>query len=145
MKRLWMLAAIWMAMLAGPVPASAQTVPNPILHLIGTETYSAGGKNWVRYRFEVFNRLDYPAAMFNPAPNLPPCGANTNSSRSWVDFFAQGGKRIYGFCALATPQDLGKIWFAVEEGQTPPSWVYIEITDRQTGTKYKSNLAETSL
>ncbi len=33
----------------------------------------------------------------------------------------------------------------VEQGKLPPSWVYIEILDRQTGTRYKSNLAETSL
>jgi len=26
----------------------------------------------------------------------------------------------------------------------PPSWVYIELNDRQTNTKYKSNLAETT-
>ena len=25
----------------------------------------------------------------------------------------------------------------------PPSWVYIELNDRQTNTKYKSNLADT--
>jgi hypothetical protein len=37
------------------------------------------------------------------------------------------------------------IWFALEEGVVPPSWVYIEMTDRQTGTKYKSNLADTTI
>jgi hypothetical protein len=31
----------------------------------------------------------------------------------------------------------------MEEGVLPPSWVYVEINDRQTNTKYKSNLAET--
>jgi hypothetical protein len=113
--------------------------------LIGTEHYQAGGKNWVRYRYDVFNKDSYPAAMFAAAPALPPCGNNANSSRSWVDVFDGTGRRLYGFCALGTPDNLGKIWFAAEEGAVPPSWIYIEINDRQSGTKYKSNLAETTL
>jgi hypothetical protein len=132
------------AMVAGSGPAQAAP-PNPILYLTGLEYYSAGGKNWVRHRYDVFNKDQYPAAMFAAAPALPPCGSNTNSSRSWVDFFDSRGKRLYGFCALGNPNDLGKIWFATEEGTIPPSYVYIEITDRQTNTKYKSNLADTTL
>jgi len=62
-----------------------------------------------------------------------------------VDFFDAAGNRIYGFCALGSPQDLGKIWIAYEEGTIPPSYVYIELNDRQTNTKYKSNLADTTL
>ena len=82
--------------------------------------------------------------MFAAAPNLPPCGLNTNSSRTWVDFFDSTGKRLYGFCALSKPADLGKIWFSYEDGTIPPSYVYIELNDRQTNTKYKSNLADTT-
>jgi hypothetical protein len=91
------------------------------------------------------NKLSYPAEMFAAAPGLPPCGLNTNSSRTWVHFFDSTGKRLYGFCALGKPEDLGKIWVAFEEGTIPPSYVYIEINDRQTNTKYKSNLADTTL
>ena len=50
------------AMLAGTGPAQAQ--PNPVLYLTGLEYYSAGGKNWVRHRYDVFNKDQYPAAMF---------------------------------------------------------------------------------
>jgi hypothetical protein len=137
------VAAVAMAMAAGSGPAQAQ--PNPVLYLTGLEYYSAGGKNWVRHRYDVFNKDQYPAAMFAPAPALPPCGTNTNSSRSWVDFFDSTGKRLYGFCALGSPANLSKIWFATEEGTVPPSYVYIVIHDRQTNKKYKSNLAETTL
>src|SRR5205085_2045120 len=80
-----------------------------------------------------------------PAPALPPCGLNANSARTWVDFYDSRGKRLYGFCALGSPNDLGQIWFATEEGTIPPSYVYIEIKDRQTNTTYKSNLADTTL
>jgi hypothetical protein len=109
------------------------------------QPYTANGKNWIRYRYDVLNKDAYPAAMFAAAPSLPPCGSNTNASRTWVDFFDSTGKRLYGFCALSKPADLGKIWFALEEGVIPPSYVYIELNDRQTNTKYKSNLADTTI
>lgn len=125
--------------------ASAPLVPNPVLYLTGTEVYQAGGKTYVRYQYDVLNKDEFPAAMFATAPNLPPCGNNTNASRTWVDFYDQRGKRLYGFCALGKPADLGKIWFALEEDVVPPSWVYIEMNDRQTNIKYKSNLADTTL
>ena len=85
------------------------------------------------------------AEMFAQAPKLPPCGTNTKASRTWVDIFDQRGKRLNGFCALGKPADLGSIWFSLPEDGIPPSWIYIELTDRQTNTKYKSNLAETSM
>ena len=118
-------------------------LPNPVLYLTSTEPYTANGQNFIRYRYDVFNKELYPAVLFAAAPSLPPCGNNTNSARSWVDFFNQQGQRLYGFCSLGSPNDLGQIWFALPEGQLPPSYVYIEITDRQTNTKYRSNLADT--
>lgn len=127
-----------------PHVASAPALPNPVLNFTGVEQFTQKEKTFLRYTFEVFNRSEYPAAMFAAAPSLPPCGKNTNASRTWVDIYDQGGKRLYGFCAFSKPGDLEKIWFALEEGVIPPSWVYIELTDRQTNTKYKSNLAETS-
>ena len=138
----------WLALplLALAGPAAAQSAPpNPVLYLTGLEYYQAGGKNWVRHRYDVFNKDAFPAELFAAAPNLPPCGTNTNSSRAWVDFFDSNGRRLYGFCALGSPGNLGSIWFATEEGTIPPSWIYIEITDRQTNTKYRSNLADTVL
>src|SRR5687768_12532130 len=82
-------------------PSSAIAAPpNPILYLTGQEYYSAGGKNWVRHRYDVANKDQYLSEMFSAAPDLPPCGSNTQSSRTWVDFFDAAGKRLYGFCAL---------------------------------------------
>jgi hypothetical protein len=126
-------------------PHPPAVIPNPVLYLMGTEVYSTGGTNWIRYRYDVLNKADFPAELFAAAPALPPCGLNTKASRSWVDIYDQRGKRLYGFCAIGKPADLNGIWFAMEESVIPPSWIYIEINDRQTNTKYKSNLAETSL
>jgi len=125
---------------------AAQTqLPNPVLVLIGTEEYQTGGKQFTRFKYSVDNRTAFPDELFASAPQLPPCGANTKASRTWLDFYDQRDKRLYGFCALGGAKDLDGIWFALESGTVPPSWVYIELTDRQTGKKYKSNLAETVL
>jgi hypothetical protein len=123
--------------------ASAPALPNPVLYLMRIELTQSGGKQFIRYRYDVLNKDAYPSDFFAAAPSLPPCGKNTKASRTWVDFYDQSGKRLNGFCALAKPADLSSIWFALEEGTIPPSYVYIELNDRQTNTKYKSNLADT--
>ena len=141
------LAALCLALL--PSAAAAQTAPaappNPVLYLRGQELYSVGGRNFVRYSYDIENKDSFPAELFAAAPNLPPCGLNPNASRTWVDIFDKSGQRLYGFCALRQPQDLGLLWFAMEEGTVPPSWIYIELNDRQTNSKYRSNMADTTL
>ncbi|PYS69890.1 MAG: hypothetical protein DMF69_15455 [Acidobacteria bacterium] len=62
-----------------------------------------------------------------------------------MDIFTDNGKRLNGFCALGNTKSLNRLWFALDSTEVPPSWIYIEMTDRQTNTKYKSNLAETTL
>ena len=141
-----LVACLGLAMMTPSTASSTHpALPNPILVFIGPEYYETGGKSFIRYRYNVDNFSAYPNELFAPAPNLPPCGNNTKAARTWVDFFDQSGKRLYGFCALGSPSDLNTIWFALEEGVIPPSWVFIVMTDRQTGTKYKSNLADTTL
>ncbi|MEP6636488.1 MAG: hypothetical protein ABJB97_07160 [Acidobacteriota bacterium] len=134
-------ANVTRAQSASPTVAS---LPNPILYLRGQESFATGGKSFTRYNYGVLNSADYPNSLFAPAPKLPPCGRNANSSRSWLDIFDQRGQRIYGFCALGKSSDLNGIWFALETGVVPPSYVYIELNDRQTNVKYKSNLADTT-
>ena len=126
------------------VTAPPPTTPNPVLYFLDQQVFQLSGKEWIRYRYDVLNKADFPAELFAAAPALPPCGRNTKASRTWVDFFDEHGKRLYGFCALGKPDDLAQIWFAMETDVIPPSYVYIELTDRQTNTKYKSNLAETT-
>lgn len=139
------LACLTILVFSNPSSAQTQTViPNPVLYLVGQEWFSKDGRNFIRYRYEVSNSDAYPDAMFAAAPTLPPCGTNTKASRTWVDLFDHHGKRLHGFCALGRSKNLNAIWFALEEDVLPPSWIYIELTDRQTGTKYKSNLAETT-
>jgi hypothetical protein len=135
-------AALILTMQTG---ATAPPAPNPVLVFIGAESYDEGGKEKIRYRFDVGNKSEYSDDMFAAAPDLPPCGANTKSSRTWVDLYDHRGKKLNGFCALGKSADLDKIWFSLDSDAVPPSWIYIEMVDRKTGTKYKSNLAETTL
>ena len=140
-----LLICLALVMLASKSASTAPPVlPNPVLYLMGQEPFQSGGKQFTRYQYDVLNKADYPDALFAASPALPPCGKNTKASRTWVDFFDQRGKRLYGFCAMSKASDLGQLWFAMESDIVPPSYVYIEMTDRQTNTRYKSNLADTT-
>jgi hypothetical protein len=134
-----------LACAAANAPARAQrTLPNPVLFLQRVEYVTTGGKEVARYYFGVENSAAYPDTMFAASPELPPCDKNTKAARTWVDVFAQDGKRLQGFCAFGKASDLNSVWFALEADTVPPSWVYIELNDRSTNTKLKSNLADTS-
>ena len=141
-----LLAVLSLAAVATDAPTYAQggALPNPVLFLMGQEPFQTAGKDFIRYRYGVENSSAYPDSMFAPAPQLPPCEKNTKSSRTWVDLYSQDGKRLNGFCAFTKASDLNSIWFALASDAVPPSWVYVELNDRSTNTKYKSNLAETS-
>ena len=143
-QRVGSLASLTFIFLAAAHKTNA-TVPNPILFMTHTEYFTANGQEMVRYRYDVLNKDAYPADFFAAAPALPPCGSNTNASRTWIDLFDQSGKRLNGFCAFSSPQQLSSLWFALPVTQVPPSYVFIVFTDRQTDAKYKSNLAETTL
>lgn len=128
----------------GGVSTAQSPLPNPVLMFTGPEYVTISGKEMTRYRYAVDNASVYPEELFAAAPDLPPCGQNTKSSRTWVDIYDQTGKRLNGFCALGSREGLGKLWFALESGVVPPSWIYVELIDRKTNTKYKSSLAETT-
>ena len=144
-KKTILFAIAFTFVLAMQSTAAAPALPNPVLIFVGQEETVVAGKQLIRYRFDVFNKDEYPADFFAASPRLPPCGANTKAARTWVDLYDQNGKRLNGFCALGKPADLGTIYFSLGRDELPPSWIYIELTDRLTNTKYKSNLAETTL
>lgn len=135
---------IWAALGTAGIAAETSPLPDPILVLTGLEYYETGGKEWTRYHYRVANLADFPNELFAASPDLPPCGTNTQAARTWLDFHADGGKRLYGFCTLRNRDDLGKIWFNVETAVAPPKLVYIVLNDRLTNTTCKSNLAPTA-
>ncbi|HEX8846023.1 MAG TPA: hypothetical protein VF791_15335 [Pyrinomonadaceae bacterium] len=140
-----LLTLLFLLAVATVSDAVAQNLPNPVLVFAGAEEFKANGKQMIRYKYEVFNSETYPNTLFAASPELPPCGKNTKAARTWVDVYEQSGKRLNGFCAFGSNGDLRKIWFALEPDALAPSWIYIEMNDRKTNTKYKSNLAETTM
>lgn len=140
-----LLIAILLFTITSSAVIAQETLPNPILIFAGAEYYTTNGTPFVRYKYNVVNSQSYPSAVFAASPALPPCGANANSARTWVDINDQRGKKLNGFCALRKGDDLNSIWFAAPADEVPPSWIYIEMNDRQTGRKFKSNLAETTM
>jgi hypothetical protein len=114
-------------------------LPAPALVFTGTEDYTAGGVEYTRYKLAVSNSDSFPNEIFAAAPDLPPCGNNTNSSRTWVDIFDNANNRLYGFCALGSSDDLNSIWFSLPKGTAPPLSVHIVLTDRACETEYTSN------
>lgn len=120
-------------------------LPSPQLILTGTEDYSTADGEFTRYNLAVANSADYPAELFQAAPDLPPCGSNSNSARSWVEIYDGSDRYLYGFCALTSPADLGNLWFAVRRGETPPRSAYITIEDRKCSNSYRSNAVSISV
>jgi len=76
--------------------AAPPPIPDPILKFTGTEEYTVAGKQFLLYRLSIDNWNSYFARLFEEAPNLPPCGANTNAARTWVNIYnAQTKEVIY--------------------------------------------------
>lgn len=129
----------------GMAQDNPEAVPNPVLYFVRPESRTQpNGTKWTTYWYGVENYSAYPDSMFAESPSLPPCGRNSKASRTWVTLFDDRGRRLYGFCALRASSELNTISFSLPEQQAPPNWIYIEMTDRQTGIKYKSNLAKTT-
>jgi hypothetical protein len=120
-----------------PEPAA---LPVPRLSFLRSERDNIRGTEFVRFYLSVDNWRDFAADFFAASPNLPPCGANTNAGRSWVDIVDSAtGARIYGFCALGQPQDLTQLWFARQVGTPIPASVRIRIHDRLQDVVRDSN------
>ena len=117
-------------------------LPSPDLIYTGSEDYAIDLTEYTRYKLEVTNSVDFPDELFVPSPHLPPCGLNTDASRTWVDIYDNNGTRLYGFCALSCSDNLNSIWFAELKGTPPPESVYITLHDRECDITYTSNLVD---
>lgn len=118
----------------------AVQLPQPVLTLTGLSLRNTGGTTFIEADLSVTNYASYPDELFAAAPDLPPCGLNTNSSRTWVDIYnAQNNQYLYGFCGLRQAKDLTGLWFARSVTTGLPSSVYVKLDDRRTGITYQSN------
>lgn len=128
----------------GAVAAALGEPPPPLATLFQVETYERNGTTYERFRFHIENKLEYPQEMFETAPGLPPCGANTSAPRMRIRIYsAIDDSYLYGFCGFNDPAYLDLIWFARPQG-TAPAAIYIELEDVATGRVYRSNRVSTT-
>ena len=109
-------------------------MPNPVLVPLYSEPVG-GGSN--RYYFRVENWYNYRDEIFEVSPDLPPCGANPNASRTWVDFYDTQQQYLYGYCALGEAADLQLLSVVMTD---PPSEVMMRIWDRRCDNEAWSNI-----
>jgi hypothetical protein len=109
----------------------------PEIEIQQGEIFDSNGELWIRYTVRVKNLEAYTDDLFAPSPDLPPCGLNTNASRTWVEIYDQNNQRIYGFCALGRAASLQSLWFAVP-AHARPTGVSIELHDRRQQTLARS-------
>ncbi len=120
-------------------------LPNPNLIYTGSEDYiGSDGNEYTRYRLGVTNSSTFPDELFVPSPHLPPCGLDTNASRTWVDIYDNNNVYLYGFCGLSSSDQLNDIWVDTLKGITPPEALYIKMVDRECNLTYTSNIAKIS-
>jgi hypothetical protein len=120
------------AVQALPKDDCRKVYPDPVIKF---DHKDAAGRIYI----PVVNWAVYPNEMFRKAPELPPCGANPNSARTWIDIYdAASSTRLYGFCALGVSSDLKSIWFKPAAG-VRKGVVFIIMYDRACQKYYKSN------
>ncbi len=131
-----LFAALLLLGTVGAAPAQQPPLPVPVLKY---DSQSQQGP-LIRVDLTVTNWFLYSPVLFFPAPNLPPCGANPNASRTWVHVVnAVTNQRVNSFCAFHTNFDLTQIWFA-RPSFAKPKRVFVTITDRLTKRTVKSNV-----
>lgn len=90
-------------------------------------------------KLSVSNWADYDPELFVLDSSLPPCGLNTNAGRTWVGIFAGNGSRIYGYCGIDDRSGLTSLFVVLPSGSPPPESVYIDLWDRATDRRVRSN------
>ncbi len=122
-------------------PSCNKTFPEPELFFTGKTEKTVRGVEYISYSLDINNKEEYPDYLFAGSPNLPPCGLNNNSSRTWVQIYEDDDETdnyLYGFCALSSGNQLDKLWFAHKKTDPAPSLVNVVLKDRLCNKEYKS-------
>jgi hypothetical protein len=116
-----------------------QGMPKPKLAIVGVEDGTANGRQYRIYTIEIINRADFSDELFAASPDLQPCGKNSNSSRTWINIYVDGGRRYYGWCAIHSNTELSTLKFAVPADLIQPTKLYVDLVDRRQGKIIRSN------
>lgn len=119
--------------------ALGQSLPKPKLKLIGVSDGVNNGVAVKVYEIEVVNRTEMSDEFFISAPALPPCGANADSSRTWINLYDEKSVRIYGWCTIKTSGELASLRFMMRAADSQPKKLFIDLVDRAEGIILRSN------
>ncbi|HUR82037.1 MAG TPA: hypothetical protein VM733_14830 [Thermoanaerobaculia bacterium] len=135
MKR---IAVLVLVLGAAALPSFAQCNTPPFPVPVVSYTGMTVEPNFNRYHFAVKNYAQFSDLLFVKSPTLPPCGLNTEASRTWVDIFRANGTRIYGYCAIHDNAQLLRLSFAIKKTDPQPKAFFITMTDRKCKRVVKS-------
>ena len=122
--------------------AQKKKIPSPKLKVVEKVEHEKDNRKFTTFRLTITNWEKFPAEMFEESPNLPPCGKNKNSSRTWVEIYSAKHKRLYGHCAIKSPMGLiNQLSFTIPEGEKIPKKAYVIFNDRKLNKYYKSKSA----
>jgi len=133
----------------GPVkPTETANIIVPKLRLRGAEPFHIGGsvpKDFHKIIFTFSNWDKFPAKWFEPVPDstkLPPipCRQLPTKTRVFLILRSEDGN-----LSRCTPMNAKEdFYFLLEKDKPIPEFVYVEVTDRTNGLKFKSNLVSPS-
>jgi len=101
-------------------------MPAPELGLLNVRARSGR----IEFELTVTNLDEIPPELFAPATDLPPCGMNTSSSRTWVDVYAQRSWGLNSYCGLGL-EDFESITVSHADHLGPVEYLYMIWTDRR--------------
>ena len=132
--------AIFLTMLS-VVSAAGQDLPKPDLRFVRATDTEVNGKPYRMYEIEIVNRADFSDELFVQSPNLPPCGRNTNSSRTWINIYIDNKNRIYGHCGISSNGELSSLKFNVS-ADIKLTKISVDFVDRREGKVVHSNTVD---
>lgn len=131
------IAAMFLLTVSAAV-AVGQEMPKPELRLVGTEDHTTNGYRMRTYTIEITNSSEFSDKLFAASPDLPPCGLNVDSSRTWINIYGDG-KRIYGWCGIQSNGELSSLKFNILADVTQPTEFFVDFVDRRKGKIVESN------
>ncbi|MCF7956947.1 MAG: hypothetical protein K9M57_00725 [Phycisphaerae bacterium] len=113
-------------------------LPTPKLFVTDRETI---GNQYV-YHMTMTNASQFPDDLFTPQRQLPSCGTNDESSRTWVTIYNQDGIAVGGNCMYPSASNLRNLAISVNTASTQPEYLYVELEDRLCQNTYTSRMAD---